>query len=129
VKEVQLSEHGLNNVIYLSIFYNMKTIRLILVLYALVGVAYAQTPFRMRFPMLLSPSTIDTVLWKKPNNLIRIIDVECINPPALKPYLNTYHYTAFFCKMELKTIDYFGIYIKVHAGDYDAYTKEPYRTQ
>ncbi len=31
-------------------------------------------------------------------------------------------YTAFFCKMEVKTAKAFGIMIKVHAGDYDAYT-------
>ena len=48
-------------------------------------------------------------------------------PAVLKPYRNTFRYTAFFCKMELKAVDYFGIWIKVHAGDYDAYTKEYYR--
>lgn len=31
------------------------------------------------------------------------------------------HYTAFFCKMELKTLNALGIMIKVHAGDYDGY--------
>lgn len=32
------------------------------------------------------------------------------------------HYTAFFCKMEVKTSNALGIMIKVHAGDYDGYT-------
>jgi hypothetical protein len=32
------------------------------------------------------------------------------------------HYTAFFCKMEVKTANALGIMIKVHAGDYDVYT-------
>ncbi len=47
-------------------------------------------------------------------------------PPSLKPYVNQFRYTAFFCKMELKTVDYFGIWIKVHAGNYEEYTKDIY---
>ena len=31
------------------------------------------------------------------------------------------HYTAFFCKMEVKTANTLGIMIKLHAGDYDGY--------
>jgi hypothetical protein len=33
------------------------------------------------------------------------------------------HYSAFFCKMELKAVDHCNVWIKLHAGDYDAYTK------
>ncbi len=39
-----------------------------------------------------------------------------------RPILTNFHYSAFFCKMELKALDRFGIWVKVHAGDYDGYT-------
>jgi hypothetical protein len=46
--------------------------------------------------------------------------------PIVKPYMNQFRYTAFFCKMELKSVDYFGIWIKVHAGNYEEYTRDMY---
>ncbi len=33
------------------------------------------------------------------------------------------HYPAFFCRMELKSVDQLGIWIKIHAGDYDTYSR------
>lgn len=47
------------------------------------------------------------------------ISISNTNPLAK---LTNFHYTAFFCKMELKALDRFGIWVKVHAGDYDGYT-------
>ncbi len=38
------------------------------------------------------------------------------------PVLANFHYTAFFCKMELKALNHLGIWVKVHAGDYDIYS-------
>ena len=32
-------------------------------------------------------------------------------------------FPAFFCQMELKSVDRFNFWIKVHAGDYDKYSK------
>jgi hypothetical protein len=43
-------------------------------------------------------------------------------PPATCVLKSPVHYTAFFCKMEVKTQQTLGIMIKVHAGDYDRYT-------
>ena len=39
-------------------------------------------------------------------------------------YKSPVHYTAFFCKMEVKSMNSLGIMIKVHAGDYDNYSGE-----
>jgi len=47
------------------------------------------------------------------------ISISNTNPVAK---LTNFNYTAFFCKMELKALDRFGIWVKVHAGDYDGYT-------
>lgn len=33
------------------------------------------------------------------------------------------HYPAFFCRMELKSVTHLGVRIKVHAGDYDNYSR------
>jgi len=33
------------------------------------------------------------------------------------------HYPAFFCRMELRSVSQLGIWIKLHAGDYDAYSR------
>jgi hypothetical protein len=105
----------------------MKTIGVILLLHALIGVAYAQSSLFMQTPALSSFNT--PTLLNSHTYPIRMIGYGDIPAPVLKPYLNTYRYTAFFCKMELKAVHYFGIYIKVHAGDYDTYTKEAYRTR
>ncbi len=43
------------------------------------------------------------------------------------PKLTNFHYSAFFCKMELKALDHLGIWVKLHAGDYDNYTKLIFR--
>jgi hypothetical protein len=43
---------------------------------------------------------------------------------APKRFDNEVHYTAFFCKMELNMHERCNIWIKVHAGDYDVYSKE-----
>ncbi|MCW3071478.1 MAG: hypothetical protein JWO44_1368 [Bacteroidetes bacterium] len=32
-------------------------------------------------------------------------------------------YPAFFCRMELKSVDRFHIWVKFHAGDYDRYMR------
>ena len=42
------------------------------------------------------------------------------SPAAFDPAV---HYPAFFCRMELKSVSRLGIRIKVHAGDYDAYSR------
>lgn len=36
------------------------------------------------------------------------------------------HYTAFFCKMEINFFEKTNVWLKFHAGDYDAYTKKRY---
>ena len=36
---------------------------------------------------------------------------------------NQVHYTAFFCKMEVKNRERYNIWLKLHAGDYDNYSK------
>ncbi len=42
---------------------------------------------------------------------------------VLKPFDNAVHYSAFFCNMELVMHERCNIWIKVHAGDYDTYSK------
>lgn len=42
---------------------------------------------------------------------------------SLAPIDPAVHYPAFFCRMELKTMNHLGIWIKVHAGDYDTYSR------
>lgn len=53
------------------------------------------------------------------NNIVQGVQYQAIP--------NNFHYTAFFCKMELKAMNHFGIWIKVHVGDYDNYSKTYYR--
>ena len=33
-------------------------------------------------------------------------------------------YTAFFCKLEVKNLNRYNVWIKFHAGNYDEYSKE-----
>ncbi len=45
--------------------------------------------------------------------------------PSVLTYIGgPVHYKAFFCNFEQQTQKKLGIMIKVHAGDYDNYTKE-----
>ncbi len=41
----------------------------------------------------------------------------------LKPFDNNIQYDAFFCKMEVNNAVRFNIRIKIHAGNYDDYTR------
>ena len=43
---------------------------------------------------------------------------------AVQPFDNGVHNTAFFCKMELNVYERCHVWVKVHAGDYDVYSKE-----
>jgi hypothetical protein len=43
-----------------------------------------------------------------------------LKQPVLKPFEGI-HYTAFFCRMELKAVKSCNVWLKVHAGDYDNY--------
>ncbi len=42
---------------------------------------------------------------------------------VLKPFDNNIQYDAFFCKMEVNNAERFNIRIKIHAGNYDDYTR------
>lgn len=50
-----------------------------------------------------------------------------IGPSPSFPIDNTLHYNAFFCTMELMNRERFHIWIKLHAGRYDEYTRESKR--
>lgn len=41
---------------------------------------------------------------------------------TLSIFKSPVHHTAFFCKMEMKAVNRLGIWVKIHAGDYDTYT-------
>lgn len=42
---------------------------------------------------------------------------------ASKPFGSYVHYDAFFCRMERHTLARTGVWVKIHAGDYDRYTR------
>jgi hypothetical protein len=43
------------------------------------------------------------------------------NHQVVKPFDSSVHYTAFFCKMEVRNLERYHVWIKFHAGDYDRY--------
>lgn len=46
------------------------------------------------------------------------------NTPLPKEVNNQVGYTAFFCKLEVKNLQRYNVWIKFHAGEYDEYSKE-----
>ncbi len=45
-------------------------------------------------------------------------------PSISRPFEKGIHYSAFFCKMEVRNCERYNIGIKFHAGEYDKYTRE-----
>jgi hypothetical protein len=62
---------------------------------------------------------------QKTNNTFLLKNAKLDNQNrAVQPFDNGVHYTTFFCKMELTMYEHCNMWIKVHAGDYDVYTKD-----
>ncbi len=77
-------------------------------------------PRQIHFEQLSTPK-----LWHEQGNYSLMGASEGLGTqPFSVIYKSPVHYTAFFCKMEVKTMNSLGIMIKVHAGDYDNYSGE-----
>jgi hypothetical protein len=71
---------------------------------------HLEAPKQVFLPSVTSPS------------YVFVLGAGNTQPPSTCVLKSPVHYTAFFCKMEVKTQQTLGIMVKVHAGDYDTYT-------
>lgn len=104
----------------------MKRASFLLILFLLTGsYSYTQTdllgykPRQIQFQKPFQPLLIPSV--SSPSYAFVLGEDRSFTTQTCV-YKSPVHHTAFFCKMEVKTQNAFGIMIKVHAGDYDKYT-------
>ena len=117
-----LNEHLFRNVF--RKFIQMKTKRSLLFFTAFFSVflSFAQDPFALqplKFGKTAHFGLNRTIAVPAPVLTFKATEEHA--PAAFDPEV---HYPAFFCRMELKAVKHFGVWIKVHAGDYDRYSRE-----
>ncbi len=92
----------------------------------MMGNAFSQTTLAVATlePIRYTPKALNSFLGGKSK------PVSLLAAPEIKPAMNTInplgcsiHYEAFFCRMELKITEHLPFWIRIHAGDYDSYTK------
>ena|SRR5688572_21406416 len=92
-----------------------------------VGIAYSQRPSLKPMDFTLNPAKIEFFI---PDFQYSVVELHHLcQPPENIPlpiFTSPVKHTALFCKMELKVVRKLGFWIKVHAGDYDAYVKGQY---
>ena len=95
----------------------MKRIKVLAVVIfcCVVGGAFAQyqpEKLEVKFQTNLKPASKAKSLLKTNARQLQLGDV------------NGFQYEAFFCRMEQKAINKWGVCIQVHAGDYNSYYKD-----
>lgn len=98
---------------FMSIMFSMASINAQTIL-----ISYK--PRQIHFDRLSTPK-----LWHEQGNFSLMATSEGLGAqPFSVIYKSPVHYTAFFCKMEVNSMNSLGIMIKLHAGDYDNYSGE-----
>jgi hypothetical protein len=100
----------------------MKKIFLFFIVVFTGSFLFAQTPVLKFQPLNFSPAKqfhFMNSAAANPNLVLSSPNPDHL-PASFDPAI---HFPAFFCRMELKAVEHFGIWIKVHAGDYDRYSR------
>ncbi len=101
-----------------------KTTTILLALQLVASISMAQETKHKTAPLLFSSNNLSGVLFPPSTFLLANPASSTYNLP-LTIIDKQVHYTAFFCKLEVKNLERYNIWLKLHAGDYDNYSK-PY---
>ena len=101
-----------------------KTTTILLAFQLAASISMAQETKHKTAPLLFLSNNLSAVLFPSSTFSLANTAPSRYNLP-LTVIDKQVHYTAFFCKLEVKNLERYNIWLKLHAGDYDNYSK-PY---